>query len=272
MLFVRDKGQMGNNILQYGHAYAWAREHGRKTVSMRFAYKYQYFKLCKSRWHNFFVYAAAKYLAKLHLLPVLSFDTTVPYEDIDKALQKSGNAIVEGWGVRFYDLFLKYRQEIVEMFSFLPKVESSVDASINKDETIRIGIHVRRGDYKRHLGGIYFYEDETYISTIKKALSAISANGGKIGLYICGNDPTLNRTYYKEAFPKCNVHFPCGNPGEDLCLLSKMDFLIGPPSTFSLVASMYKDTPIYFIKDKAAPVEFKHFADYFVYDDDRQQQ
>ena len=45
MIFVTDKGRMCNNILQYGHVYAWAREHGRKSISMRFCYKYQYFKI-----------------------------------------------------------------------------------------------------------------------------------------------------------------------------------------------------------------------------------
>ena len=39
MIFVHDKGRMANNMLQYGHVYAWGREHGRTTVSMRFAYK-----------------------------------------------------------------------------------------------------------------------------------------------------------------------------------------------------------------------------------------
>lgn len=32
MIFVRDKGQMCNNILQYGYVYAWAKEHGRKCM------------------------------------------------------------------------------------------------------------------------------------------------------------------------------------------------------------------------------------------------
>ena len=35
MIFVTDKGRMCNNILQYGHVYAWAREHGRKSISMQ---------------------------------------------------------------------------------------------------------------------------------------------------------------------------------------------------------------------------------------------
>ena len=63
MLFVRDKGRMCNNILQYGHVYAWAREHRRRSVSMRFAYKYPYFHICHTRYHNFVVYVLAKLAA-----------------------------------------------------------------------------------------------------------------------------------------------------------------------------------------------------------------
>ena len=73
MIFVRDKGRMCNNILQYGHVYAWAREHGRKAISMRFAYKYRYFNISHTPWHNFFVYVFAKYAAKMGLLPVAGF-------------------------------------------------------------------------------------------------------------------------------------------------------------------------------------------------------
>ena len=61
---------MCNNILQYGHLYAWGREHGRRTVSMRFAYKYRYFRICHTAYHNFLVYVVAKYAAKWGLLPV----------------------------------------------------------------------------------------------------------------------------------------------------------------------------------------------------------
>ena len=74
MIFVRDKGQMCNNILQYGHLYAWGREHGRATVSMRFAYKYPFFAISESRHHNFAMYLAGKWGAGLGLLPVVDFE------------------------------------------------------------------------------------------------------------------------------------------------------------------------------------------------------
>ena len=37
MLFARDKSQMCNNLLQFAHVYAWAREHDRSVMSMRFS-------------------------------------------------------------------------------------------------------------------------------------------------------------------------------------------------------------------------------------------
>lgn len=45
ILFMHDKGQMCNNIIQYSHVYAWTREHNVCTISLRFAYKYQYFRI-----------------------------------------------------------------------------------------------------------------------------------------------------------------------------------------------------------------------------------
>ncbi|MCF0202316.1 MAG: glycosyltransferase [Bacteroidaceae bacterium] len=269
MFFVRDKGQMGNNILQYAHMYAYAREHNRRTVSLRFAYKYRYFRICKSRWHNFFVYVAIKFLAKIRLMRVLSFEMSVPYSVIEKSLHEHDNVVVEGWGIRFYDLFMKYRDEIVQMFAFLPKVEGVVQGRIAGNEDVRIGVHIRRGDYRRYLGGIYYYEDDTYIEAVRQAVQQAGVSEKSIGVYICSNDPDINKLSYQSAFPDVAVHFPSGNAGEDLCLLSKMDFLIGPPSTFSLVASMYKDTPIFFIKEKKMHLHYKRFSDYMRYDDSR---
>ena len=68
------------------------------------------------------------------------------------------------------------------------------------------------------------------------------------------------------VFGVCQVVFPDGNPGEDLCLLSHCHYLIGAPSTFSLVAAMYRDLPLYWIEDADAPLteaSFRRFDDLF---------
>lgn len=259
MIFVRDKGQMCNNILQYGHVYAWGREHGRATMSMRFAYKYQYFHICNTRYHNFPTYLYAKYGAKMGLFPVVCFDREgADYQEAEQLMARHNTLVVEGWYARWYDLFLKYKKDIIRLFAFNKDIEQRVGTLL--DDSLRLGIHIRRGDYRNFQGGRFLYSDEQYLNVIRSFLSLFPQQ--QVHLYICGNDPHLDKEYYLQQLPACQVTFPDGNPGEDLCLLSHCDYLIGAPSTFSLVAAMYRDLPLYWVEDPTLQVSqdsFKHF-------------
>lgn len=271
MIYVRDLGRMCNNLLQYGHAYAFAREHGLRSTSMRFCYKYPYFAISRQPRHNFLTYLWAKYAAKAGLLPVVTFDKPRDKDpDIatKEALMLGGRSIVaEGWELRHYDLFLKYRDEICKMFAFRPKIAEAVEKFITECETgdshgLRLGVHIRRGDYARWNGGRYLYDDETYIRKIKE-YAALNP-GRQNHVYICGNDPAIDRERFRQAVPA--THFMNGNPGEDLCLLSRCDAIIGPPSTFSLVAAMYRDIPLAWLINAGKPLEnadFGHFDHLF---------
>lgn len=77
MIYVKDKGRLCNNILQFGHAYAWAREHGLNAISMRFSYKYKGFRICHTKGHNLWSYLWAKYASALKSYPRLTM--TPPY-------------------------------------------------------------------------------------------------------------------------------------------------------------------------------------------------
>lgn len=259
---------MCNNMLQYGHVYAWAREHGRKSVSMRFCYKYPFFKICSLPKHNFFTYLVAKYGAKLGLMPVVTFDEeSDDTAEKERAMLSADNVVVEGWHVRFYDLFLKYRHEIVDLFSFnenISKKAQSFFAASSLPGSLKLGLHIRRGDYKTWKGGMYYFDDETYMAYIQKFAEQFA--GRRIDVYICSNDPTLDYNKFVGRFEKtAGVHFRDGNPADDLCMLSECDYIMGAPSTFSLVASMYHDRPLMWIHDKDVPGElhFSHFDTLF---------
>lgn len=262
MIFVRDKGRMCNNILQYGHVYAWGREHGRKTMSMRFAYKYQYFRICSTRYHNFFVYLFAKYAAKFKLIPIVGFhqvdnsDTT----SLEAIMQENHLVLVEGWWVPWHNLFLKYKREIIELFAFKEAIMSPVDELLKQlhGSDIHLGVHIRRGDYRTWHNGKYYYTDEQYLSYISQFLALHPQQ--TVTVFICGNDQKLDREYFRQSLKDCTVVFPEGNPGEDLYLLSCCDYLIGAPSTFTLVASMYHDTPLCWIMDANQPMTEKSFG------------
>lgn len=262
MIYVRDKGQMCNNILQYAHVFAFASEHGRRAVSMRFSYKYPYFSICKTRGHNFLRYAVAKFAASRGLMPVVSYD--IPGEKSrakESVMLSSRNVMVQGWEVRFYDLFLKHLDEIRSLFAFLPEVEGAVSPLLRTGgDTLRLGLHVRRGDYARWNGGRYFYSDGQY-AAVAARFAALNP-GRRLVVYVCTNDRSLDREVYRRALPDAEFVFAAGNPGEDLCLLSHCDALAGAPSTFSLVASMYRSLPLYWIEDPAKEFDRADFSDF----------
>lgn len=265
MIFARDKGRLCNNILQYGHVYAWAREHGRRCVSMRFCYKYDYFSICGTRYHNFLTYITVKYLAKLGLMPIVGFhDEGEDTAAKEREMLRRRNVVVEGWYVRFYDLFLKYKGEIINLFAFksdiLSKTKAYIDENTADGKKINLGVHIRRGDYKTWKDGRFYFDDDTYIGYIRQF--AELHPGSNINVFICGNDPTLDKDKYAGSLQGMNVRFPAGNPGEDLCLLSECDFIMGAPSTFSLVAAMYHDRPLCWLYDKGRTLsqsDFKRF-------------
>lgn len=267
MIFVHDKGRMANNILQYGHVYAWGREHGRQTMSMRFAYKYPWFHICHSRHHNFPTYVFAKYAAKLGLIPTVHFDEeNADYSREEQQMLKRKMILVDGWYARFYDLFLKYKQDIIDLFQFDETVRKTVNQMLTSLPAahLRLGVHIRRGDYRTWQGGRYFFNDEQYIRQIRQFMNLHEAE--EIQVFICGNDPELNEEIYRNTLNKAKVYFPKGNPAEDLYLLSCCDFLMGAPSTFSLVASMYHNTPLYWIEDPDNSLSndsFQHFDTLF---------
>lgn len=263
MLFVRDKGQMCNNILQYGHVYAWGREHGRKTMSLRFAYKYRWFHICSTRWHNFAVYLFAKTMGKLGLIPVIDFTNDYCSPELkEKNQQKMLHcrmAIVEGWLARFYDEFLKYRSEICQLFAFTQSAEGYASTMIGeKDGRLDIGLHIRRGDYKTFQNGKLFFDDITYIHYINDAIRQY-ANGRKVRVFVCTNDRHLDKDKYTKALSEVEVIFSDAAPDEDLCLLSHCDILVGTVSTFSLVASMYRDLPLCWIDKESVLPEGARF-------------
>ncbi len=274
MIFARDKSQMCNNLLQYAHVYAWGREHGRKVISMRFSYKYQYFHICHTNLTGFGWYLFAKYMAALHLLPTASFKhADCDREALERKMLRHRHIVVSGWNVRFYDLFLKYRSEIVELFRIdecytqpvreKMNVNDNVEGQRSKDEgqrllpqslrpvsldlrpksQISLGVHIRRGDYATWQDGRYFFNDKVYASYINRF--AAMHPDQTVDVFLSTNDAQVTAEHYQALCPKVHIHHLKGSAPEDLFMLSECDYLIGPPSTFSLVAAMYRDIPLY---------------------------
>jgi hypothetical protein len=262
MIYVKGYGQMCNNILQFGHLYAWGKEHNLPVIGLRFCHKYTYFAINKKKNYNWATYLYAKYGAKWKLIPTISFlkEEEVNSQNINQ-LVNAKYSYVKGWYLRDYNIFLRYRDELKEMFSFNEKVKRSVKKSLPPKalDTIRLGVHVRRGDYKIWMDGNYYYSDEEFIKVIQRFIDLFSES--TVEIVVVSNKKDICKEQYKASIAS-DIHFLSGNPGEDLYALSVCDYIMGPPSTFSLMASFYNDTPLYWILDKnkdLAKDSFKKF-------------
>jgi hypothetical protein len=114
-----------------------------------------------------------------------------------------------------------------------------------KDHDLLVGIHIRGGDFKQFEGGKWFYTPEQYYEKMKELAMLERFRDKKIAFVICTNEKNVslpsaeNFTVYNEE-----RHFI-----EDIYLLSRCDYIIGPPSTFSIWASFYGSTPLYMITE-----------------------
>ena len=274
MIFARDKSQMCNNLLQYAHVYAWGREHGRKVISMRFSYKYQYFHICHTSLTGFGWYLFAKYMAALKLLPTASFKhSDCDREALERKMLRHKHIVVSGWNVRFYDLFLKYRKEICELFTLdeqytAPVKDKMASPSVMSSEvetSLALGVHIRRGDYAEWQNGQYYFDDAVYAAHINRFAELHPDQ--TIHVFLSTNDNQVSAEAYQQACPKVVIHHFKGSAPEDLFMLSECDYLIGPPSTFSLVAAMYRDIPLYRMdvadEQQITPESFRLFDYWF---------
>jgi hypothetical protein len=265
---------MCNNLLQYAHVYAWGREHGRKVISMRFSYKYQYFHICHTSLTGFGWYLFAKYMAALKLLPTASFKhSDCDREALERKMLRHKHIVVSGWNVRFYDLFLKYRKEICELFTLdeqytAPVKDKMASPSVMSSEaetSLALGVHIRRGDYAEWQNGQYYFDDAVYAAHINRFAELHPDQ--TIHVFLSTNDNQVSAEAYQQACPKVVIHHFKGSAPEDLFMLSECDYLIGPPSTFSLVAAMYRDIPLYRMdvadEQQMTPESFRLFDYWF---------
>lgn len=165
----------------------------------------------------------------------------------------------------FADVFTeksKFRHKNLEKFlplfapseSIVLKVDSLI-VSMREEYDIIIGVHIRYGDYRTFKDGKYFYTLEEY-SVFFKNISQIFKDK-KVAFYIASNE-VIDITFFTDY----NCFYSSKNQmAEDLYSLSKADYIVGPPSTFSAWASLLKNTPLYFLEDSKSDFSKSDFID-----------
>lgn len=171
---------------------------------------------------------------------------------------------VDGWGFRAYDLTAKHQDLFVQKYAlketfYLHNPMLQLQLGVDRQTTVIVGVHVRRGDYRTWKGGQYFFDDQVYLNMMLDLEAKIAATYAKNCLFmIFSNEPTN----FRETSPRHPAHMHISeNPWYvDHLLMSRCDFLIGPPSTFTLWASYLGKTKFLHITDDSGIVDLEAFT------------
>mgnify|MGYP001149757450 CR=1 FL=1 len=149
-----------------------------------------------------------------------------------------------------------YKEEIKSIFK--PKKEIILSAqSLISEKRLHydkiIGIHVRRGDYRTHKNGKFFYTDEQYCSIMNQIEELFPKD--KVGFLVCSNEfLDLEKLGGNRSFSFQNSSAALDLHGLGLC-----DYIIGPPSSYSCWASFFGGIPLYFIANAEDAISLDRF-------------
>jgi hypothetical protein len=128
--------------------------------------------------------------------------------------------------------------------------EKTVDS-----DSIIIGVHIRYGDYRFMSNGQYFYSLQQYR---QKMIEIQSLFDYRNVIFFIATNEKLDLTH----FDGLNIfQIQNGVALDDLFGLSLCNYILGPPSTFSAWASLFNQTPLYFIEDINIPIVQDKFID-----------
>ncbi|MFC2124881.1 alpha-1,2-fucosyltransferase [Bacteroidota bacterium] len=153
----------------------------------------------------------------------------------------------------------QYKEHILRFFSPREKHMARINTLIGegrKKADIIVGVHIRKGDFAKWKNGRWYYENTTYATCMESLKQHLEEDGKRI-LFLIVSDEPVNQ----DDFQAFHTVLGTGHLIEDLYALASCDYIIGPPSTFTLWASFYGEKPLWFIE---YPDQKPALSDFFV--------
>lgn len=236
-------GQLCNRIWSLLPTIAYGLEHDEKVLIINFDEYMSYFENLNK---NPLVSFSSKKLLKkfIHSLKVRGYIQNGRPNLLSKLL---GWNMVEGWPIRLdnFEMIDKQSDAIRDIFRFNKNITNQVDEVfnlLNKDQII-VGVHIRRGDYRTWKDGAFFYDDQEYLSFMKLLNDQLAVNNLGVKFLLCSNEPIEIGNF--EELDCFTISETSGE--KDLYALSKCNYIIGPPSTYSQWASFIGCVPMKFM-------------------------
>lgn len=149
--------------------------------------------------------------------------------------------VFEGWNFRSKVAILTFRERIRAVFTPSERVQACVRKAISllrKQADVVVGVHIRWEDYRNTAR---FFDLADYVERIGQIRALLAPS--KTAFLVCSTEKLS-----QDALPP-NCH-PSGSesPVEDMYALAACDYIVGPPSTFSMWASYYGGVPLFVMR------------------------
>ncbi len=286
MIIIASKpGQLSNRLFLFAHFVANAIEHHRVVRNPSFDdYAHRFPATCghivsrypsrkaphsKPRWMRraayWFVNRGSAVLARLglgnnRLVTIVRIDWNEVREldepPMEAILDRARVTVAQGWLFLDEPNLEKHKDAVRDFFSPDDATRCVVDelvGELHRRYDVVIGLHMRRGDYDRFLGGKYLFPPTAY-RRIAEAAKALFPERS-VCFLVCSDEdiPDIVRA-------AGDVYAGPADAVTDLYCLASCDYLIGPPSTYSMWASYYGDVPLLVLEHPDDAVRLDRFS------------
>ncbi len=198
------------------------------------------------------LFSVAWILSRFNVLKMIRFDRLEEEPNCEnillKVFEKKNIIYTAGWKFRLPKLAEKYRLDISQQYSLKESYYTS-NPTVNRIDTLKsqgytlIGVHIRRGDYKKWKGGIYYFDDDVYKKYMVSISEQLNQRGKEKNMFVLFSNGKLS---FKQSD---NILISNESWYIDHHIMSNCDYLIGPPSTFTLWASYIGNVKLFHIYD-----------------------
>jgi len=263
IVLIKKFGNHSNRLIQNLHFEAFCLEHGIEFANATFDDMSRYYfspppRRPMSGVRRLFIAKVMPKLSKMNIpANVFSFDTPES-NDRSVLLNRSKTCYVKGWQFRVHDLTAKYQDEFISRYSLKPEFYSGNALckqfdEIDRDKSTVVGVHVRRGDYRTHLGGKYFFDDATYQKYIENFDAHLQQQGSSKNIFVIFSNEDITLNTSSQIVKSDNPWYV------DQHLMSRCDYLIGPPSTFTMWASYIGKNRCFRIENTSGDISTEQF-------------
>lgn len=167
----------------------------------------------------------------------------------DRCWHKEDSAIIEN--LREVQRFFAFKSDIADRGERFVR-----DLRDGADGRKLVAVHARRGDYREFQGGRYYFTDEELGFWMRALASHDSVR------FVFFSNEKINLSYYRNL--GLDVVQSDGDAIDDLCRMSKCDYVMGPDSTYSWFAMMMGHIPRLMLEKGHGPYlldDFKLYED-----------